>query len=76
MKDLGYGTGYRYDPEETEGVAPQTYLPARLEGSAFYEPGPFGNEVDIRERLEWWAEKKDAARRAPRDPDRMRDPGT
>jgi putative ATPase len=62
MKELGYGRGYRYDPDEEFGVADQTYLPERLAGERFYEPGPYGQEPRIRERLEWWAEKRRAAR--------------
>jgi putative ATPase len=58
MKQLGYGKGYRYDPDEPEGVAPQTYLPQRLEGERFYEPGDAGYEVSIAERLAWWREKR------------------
>jgi putative ATPase len=55
---LGYGRGYRYDPDEAHGVAPQTYLPARLLGERFYEPGGYGYEVSLAERLEWFAEKR------------------
>jgi len=58
MKDLGYGAGYRYDPDEPGGVAPQDYLPRGLEGKTFYEPGPYGKEPTIRKRLEWWARKR------------------
>ena len=52
MKDLGYGAGYRYDPEWDEGVAPQTYLPASLDGRRFYEPGSSGTERDLGARLD------------------------
>ena len=62
MKELGYGEGYRYDPSEEDGVAPQTYLPDRLAGERFYEPGPHGEEARIRERLQWWAERRNEAR--------------
>ena len=62
MKDLGYGKGYRYDPAEEQGVADQTYLPERLAGERFYEPGPYGREPEIRARIEWWEEKKREAR--------------
>jgi putative ATPase len=40
----GYGAGYRYDPDEPEGVAAQRYLPDALEGAGWYEPGPYGFE--------------------------------
>ena len=62
MKELGYGEGYRYDPAEEHGVADQSYLPDRLTGERFYEPGPYGEEARIRERLEWWAERRSEAR--------------
>lgn len=62
MKELGYGEGYRYDPVEEHGVADQSYLPDRLRGERFYEPGPYGEEARIRERLQWWAERRSEAR--------------
>ncbi|MFQ5747546.1 MAG: replication-associated recombination protein A [Gemmatimonadota bacterium] len=52
MRDLGYGRGYRYDPEEPGGVARQTYLPPELEGRRFYEPTDRGMEASIAERME------------------------
>jgi len=55
MRDLRYGEGYRYDPDEPGGVAAQTTLPARLQGERFYEPGPHGYERTVVERLAWWA---------------------
>ena len=62
MKELWYGKGYRYDPAEEHGVADQSYLPEQLAGERFYEPGSQGEEPRIRERLEWWAEKRREAR--------------
>ncbi len=58
MRGLGYGKGYRYDPDEPGGVAAQEYLPEVLAGRTFYEPGPFGHEATIRKRLEWWAARR------------------
>lgn len=58
LKELGYGSGYRYDPDEPGGVAAQRYLPDSLEGRTFYQPGPYGHESVIRKRLEWWAKKR------------------
>jgi putative ATPase len=51
MKDLGYGDGYRYDPDWEGGVAPQTYLPEVLAGRQFYRPGDTGEETGIGRRL-------------------------
>ena len=64
MKDLGYGKGYRYDPDEPSGVSAQSYLPEGLAGLRFYEPGPYGFEKEVRKRLEWWAERRREAAQA------------
>src|SRR5688500_2777598 len=56
MKELGYGAGYQYAHGVPEAYIPQVYLPDRLRGTVFYEPGPFGFEKDIAKRLAWWAE--------------------
>jgi putative ATPase len=62
MKELGYGSGYQYDPEEEDGVSDQTYLPEAMKGERFYEPGRFGFEKTIGERLRWWAERREQKR--------------
>jgi putative ATPase len=62
LRELGYGRGYRYDPDEPEGVAPQTYLPERLVGERFYQPGAEGYESSIAERMRWWAETRSRAK--------------
>jgi putative ATPase len=61
MGELGYGAGYRYDPDEPHGVAGQHYLPDLLRNRSFYRPGRFGHEEVIRKRLEWWARKREEA---------------
>jgi putative ATPase len=58
MKELGYGAGYRYDPSEAHGVAPQGYLPEALEGARFYRPGPYGREPEIQERMRWFEARR------------------
>ncbi len=58
MKELGYGSGYRYAHDSPSAYAPQDYLPDRLADSRFYEPGPFGFEKEIARRLDWWARLK------------------
>jgi putative ATPase len=63
MKELGYGEGYQYAHDTPEAYAPQEYLPERLRGTTFYEPGPFGFERDIAKRLAWWAELKEKLER-------------
>ena len=56
MKELGYGAGYQYAHDAAEAYIPQEYLPERLRGERFYEPGPFGFEKEIAKRLAWWEE--------------------
>lgn len=54
MKELGYHEGYQYAHSAPEAYIPQEYLPEKLRGAVFYEPGPFGFEKEIRKRLTWW----------------------
>ncbi|MDQ2890536.1 MAG: replication-associated recombination protein A [Gemmatimonadota bacterium] len=58
MKELGYHAGYKYAHDSDDAYTPQEYLPEKLRGSVFYEPGPFGFERDIAKRMAWWAELK------------------
>ena len=52
MKDLGYGSGYRYDHDEAGGHAKgQQFLPDKLHGQLFYKPTERGLEAKIAERL-------------------------
>jgi putative ATPase len=68
MKEIGYGRGYRYDPDEAGGVAQQTYLPERLRGTRFYRPGDEGHEAEIAQRLGLF-ERLRKRRDALEDPD-------
>ena len=52
MKELGYGSGYRYDHDEEDGVAAQSYLPESLRGSRWYRPVGRGWEAEARRRLD------------------------
>jgi putative ATPase len=54
MKELGYHEGYQYAHDVPEAYIPQEYLPDKLRGTVFYEPGPFGFEKDIAKRIAWW----------------------
>lgn len=54
MKDLGYGTGYRYAHDYKEGYAVQEYLPDAIAGELFYSPTDRGYERMIGERLKRW----------------------
>ncbi|HWI41689.1 MAG TPA: replication-associated recombination protein A, partial [Verrucomicrobiae bacterium] len=53
MKELGYGSGYRYAHASEEGYLPQEHLPDELAGRKFYRPTRHGYERNISERLEF-----------------------
>ncbi len=55
MKDLGYGKGYRYDPDADEGFSGQEYFPEGIERPLFYAPKGEGAEAPVKERLDRWA---------------------
>lgn len=63
MKDLGYGKDYKYahdyykdmqidDPDRPPPKRVQEYLPERLQGRHYYEPGQQGKEASIKQWLE------------------------
>jgi putative ATPase len=52
MKNLGYGSGYRYAHDEADAYAAgETYLPDDMKPQSFYEPTERGLEARIRDRL-------------------------
>ena len=55
MKDLGYGKGYAYDPDQPEGFSGQSYFPDEMDRQVFYAPKGDGAEARIKERLDRWA---------------------
>ena len=71
MKELGYGAGYRYAHNEPDAYSPQDYLPDAIADARFYQPGGFGFEKRIAERLEYWAARKRGA-----EPGTAGQPGT
>jgi putative ATPase len=61
MRDLGYGDGYQYAHDETDGIAAMECLPPALRGRRYYLPSDRGFERDLKQRLEAWAEAKKRA---------------
>jgi putative ATPase len=55
MKTEGYGSGYRYDPDEPDSFSGQDYFPDALGRQTFYDPPDRGFEREIRKRLDYWA---------------------
>ena len=54
MKDLGYGEGYAYDHDTSDGFSGQDYFPEAMARRRFYVPVERGFEREIAKRLEYW----------------------
>ncbi|MCU0573468.1 MAG: replication-associated recombination protein A [Syntrophobacteraceae bacterium] len=64
MKELGYGSGYRFPHDDPEGWVPESYLPDGLSGSVFYEPTVRGWEGKCRPFLD---QRREKARKAAKE---------
>jgi putative ATPase len=58
MKSVGYGKGYAYDHDAEEGFSGQDYWPEDMEAQSFYEPTDRGVEARIKERIDYWNERR------------------
>ena len=58
MKNVGYGKGYAYDHSTDEGFSGQDYWPEGMTAEVLYEPTDRGFEARVRERLEYWNERR------------------
>jgi putative ATPase len=58
MKSVGYGKGYAYDHDAHEGFSGQEYWPEGMAKQSFYEPTDRGFEARIRERLDYWEQRR------------------
>jgi putative ATPase len=54
MKDLGYGDGYQYDHDASDGFSGQNYFPDGMRRQKFYAPKDKGFEREIAKRVEYW----------------------
>jgi putative ATPase len=59
MKDIGYGKGYAYDHDTSEGFSGSDYWPAEMSPQTFYTPTDRGLEKRIAERMAHWSELKE-----------------
>lgn len=58
MKDLNYGKDYKYAHSFEGNFAEAEFLPEKIKGMKFYEPGKNAREEEIRASLrKWWKEK-------------------
>ena len=60
MKDIGYGKDYAYDHEAEEAFSGADYWPEEMEPQLFYKPSERGFEARVRERLDYWQERRKA----------------
>jgi putative ATPase len=58
MKEIGYGQNYKYAHEYEGNFTEEEFLPDRIKGTAFYNPGSNKREVDDRKNLKnRWKDK-------------------
>ena len=58
MKDLGYGSGYKYPHDYSNAIVSQSYLPEKLKGEKYYQPTERGFEKILKDRMAKIAEYK------------------
>ena len=58
MKSVGYGKGYAYDHDADEGFSGQDYWPEEMAREDFYQPTDRGFEARVKERLDYWEERR------------------
>lgn len=54
MKNMGYGAGYVYEPNTTEGFSGQNCFPENLPRQTLYHPCEIGFEREIKKRVDYW----------------------
>ena len=58
MKQIGYGKDYAYDHDSDGAFSGSDYWPEEMSPQNFYEPSERGFEARVRERLQFWAERR------------------
>ena len=58
MKQIGYGKDYAYDHDADEAFSGQDYWPEEMEAQTLYEPSERGFEAKVRERMDYWEQKR------------------
>lgn len=58
MKEIGYGSNYKYAHDFENNFAEQEFLPENIRGEKFYDPGNNTKENEIRKRMKFlWKNK-------------------
>ncbi len=52
MKNIGYGSGYKYAHDYQDNFVNDIFLPEELKGTIFYDPGKNQKEGEIRKKIE------------------------
>lgn len=69
MKNVGYGKGYAYDHDAGEAFSGQNYWPEEMERQAFYQPSDRGFEARVKERLDYWEQRRKELQQTPEQQD-------
>jgi putative ATPase len=67
MKQIGYGKDYAYDHDADEAFSGQDYWPEEMDRQSFYEPTDRGFEARVRERLDYWEQRRKELQQSPDD---------
>ncbi|HNY25082.1 MAG TPA: replication-associated recombination protein A [Alphaproteobacteria bacterium] len=59
MKNLGYSSGYVYEPETESGFSGQNCFPEGMKRQTFYTPHEIGFEREIKKRIDYWNKIRD-----------------
>ena len=54
MKDQGYGSGYEYDHDSTDGFSGQNYFPDNIDRLSAYQPVERGFERELKKRISYF----------------------
>lgn len=63
MKDIGYGQGYQYDHDATDGFSGQDYFPDDMQRPSIYTPRDQGFEREIAKRMKYWSDLRNQRRK-------------
>jgi putative ATPase len=67
MKKVGYGKGYAYDHDADEAFSGQHYWPEEIDAQTFYEPTDRGFEARVKERLDYWEQRRKELKQSDED---------
>ncbi|MFA4984985.1 MAG: replication-associated recombination protein A [Candidatus Brocadiia bacterium] len=66
MKEMGFGSQYKYPHDFKYHYVAEEYLPENLRGARYYFPEEIGFERELLKRMEFWCRLKERGHREPR----------